>query len=168
MTLIDGSRRGARLVLPLALVGAVIGLVVCGMDISIIALIGFIMLMGLVGKNSILVVDYTNTLRARGQQRTEALLEAGPARLKPILMTTLAASMGMLPTALAMSEGSEWRAPMAVVVIFGLLLSTGVSLLVVPATYCIWDQVGGFFTGLGTRLFVRKNHTTDADDGEGE
>jgi len=156
------------MVLPLALVGAVIGLVVCGMDISIIALVGFIMLMGLVGKNAILVVDYTNTLRARGKQRTEALLEAGPTRLKPILMTTIAASMGMLPTALAMSEGSEWRAPMAIVVIFGLLLSTGVSLLVVPATYCIWDQVGDFFTRLGTRLFAHKEDMTDADAGEGE
>ncbi len=156
------------MVFPLALVGAVVGLVVCGMNVSLIALIGFIMLMGLVGKNSILVVDYTNTLRARGLERTEALLEAGPTRLKPIIMTTMAASTGMLPTALAMSEGSEWRAPMAIVVIFGLILSTGVSLLVVPATYCIWDQVGSFFTSLGTRLFVRKDETTDADDGEGE
>lgn len=143
-------------VLPLALVGGVIGLALAGMSMSIIAMVGFIMLMGLVGKNSILVVDFTNTLRARGLTRTEALLEAGPTRMKPILMTTFAASMGMLPTALALSEGSEWRAPMAVVVIFGLIISTAVSLLVVPASYCIWDQVGSFFYDLGRRLFVRR------------
>ncbi|MCD6361041.1 MAG: efflux RND transporter permease subunit, partial [Armatimonadetes bacterium] len=156
------------MVLPLALVGGVIGLVVFHMSMSIVAMIGFIMLMGIVSKNSILVVDYTNTLRARGMNRFEALMEAGPLRMKPVLMTTFAASLGMLPTALALSEGSEWRAPMAVVLISGLLLATAASLLVVPATYCIWDQVGNVFTRLGIRLFVRRGQTTDADEGEGE
>jgi len=153
------------MVFPLAAVGGILGLFVCGMAMSIISLVGFIMLMGIVGKNSILIVDYTNTLRARGKERFEALIEAGPTRMKPILMTTLAASMGMLPTALAQSEGSEWRAPMAVVVIFGLIISTVMSLLVVPSTYVIWDNVASVFGRMARRLLRRgpAAHEADAD-----
>jgi HAE1 family hydrophobic/amphiphilic exporter-1 len=136
--------------LPMALVGAFVGLYLCHMNISVVAIIGFIMLMGIVGKNAILVVDYTNTLRQRGMSRTEALETAGPHRMQPILMTTTATVMGMLPTAIAMNEGSEWRSPMAIAVIFGLLMATTLSLLVVPASYCIWDSIGNFFTtGVG-------------------
>lgn len=137
------------LTIPMALVGGVFGLWVTGNALSMIAMIGVIQLVGLVGKNAILMVDFTNTLRGRGLSRTEALLQAGPTRMKPILMTTLAAIGGALPTALAVNEGSEWRAPMAVVVIFGLAVSTMLSLLVVPATYCIFDQVGVFFGRMG-------------------
>ncbi len=140
------------LIVPIALVGGGIGLWLAGMSMSLVAMIGMIMLMGLVAKNSILVVDYTNTLRARGMARAEALVEAGATRMQPVFMTTLAASLGMLPTALALAEGSEWRAPMAVVVIFGLILSTPVSLLIVPASYMVWDQVGSFFTRTARRV----------------
>jgi len=114
--------------------------------VSVVAIIGFIMLMGIVGKNAILVVDYTNTLRKRGLSRTEALETAGPHRMQPVLMTTTATVMGMIPTAIALNEGSEWRAPMAVAVIGGLLLATLLSLIIVPASYCIWDSVEHFFT----------------------
>lgn len=134
------------LTLPMALVGAFLGLFLFHMNVSVVAIIGFIMLMGIVGKNAILVVDYTNTLRKRGMTRLEALETAGPHRMQPVLMTTLATIMGMVPTALALNEGSEWRSPMAVAVIFGLALSTVLSLVVVPASYCIWDAVGNFFT----------------------
>jgi len=120
-----------------------------------VAIIGFIMLMGIVGKNAILVVDYTNTLRKRGMSRLEALETAGPHRMQPVLMTTTATVMGMIPTAIAMNEGSEWRSPMAVAVIFGLLLATLLSLVIVPASYCIWDSLGNFFTTRASRLIGR-------------
>jgi HAE1 family hydrophobic/amphiphilic exporter-1 len=102
------------------------------------------------------VVDYTNTLRQRGMSRREALLTAGPHRMKPVLMTSLATIFGMIPTAIAVNEGSEFRAPMAVAVIFGLALATGVSLLLVPATYVIWDNIAEGFTRVGRRLFSGK------------
>ncbi|HEY3396555.1 MAG TPA: efflux RND transporter permease subunit [Armatimonadota bacterium] len=138
--------------LPVAMVGAGLGLLICHMQLTIISMIGIIMLIGIVGKNSILVVDYANTLRKRGLPRTEALITAGPHRMKPVLMTSIATIGGMLPTALAVNEGSEFRAPMAVAVIFGLALATGVSLLLVPATYVIWDNLGELAGRLGHRL----------------
>lgn len=149
--------------LPVAIVGAGIGLLVCNMQLTIISMLGMIMLVGIVGKNSILVVDYTNTLRARGLSRTEALLAAGPHRMKPVLMTSLATIFGMVPTALAVNEGSEFRAPMAVAVIFGLTLATGVSLLLVPATYVIWDNIGQVFMKLGRCIFCREPRQPKGD-----
>jgi hydrophobic/amphiphilic exporter-1 (mainly G- bacteria), HAE1 family len=143
------------LTLPMAMVGALAGLYICHMNISVVAIIGFIMLMGIVGKNAILVVDYTNTLRKRGMSRTDALEAAGPHRMKPVLMTSIATIVGMLPTAIALNEGSEWRAPMAVAVIFGLALSTMLSLIVVPASYCIWDNVEQFMTNEGRWILAR-------------
>jgi len=79
--------------------------------------------------------------------------------MKPILMTVLSTCFGVLPTALAIAEGSEFRQPMAIVLIFGLLFGTTLSLLVIPSAYCIWDQVGNFFTSLGRRIFSRPNAT---------
>jgi len=127
------------LTVPQALGGAMLALAVTGNSLSIFSLIGMIMLFGIVGKNSILVVDYTNTLRARGMSTDEALLEAGPTRMRPIFMTTIAIIMGMLPTALALSEGAEFRAPMAIVVIGGTAIATLLSLLIVPSFYKITD-----------------------------
>ncbi|HEY3266037.1 MAG TPA: efflux RND transporter permease subunit [Armatimonadota bacterium] len=127
--------------LPQALVGGLLGLMVANKTFSIVAMIGIIMLMGLVTKNAILLIDYTNTLRSRGKTRREAILEAGPTRLRPVMMTTLAMVGGMLPTALAISEGSEQRQPMAIVVIGGLILSTMLTLLVIPVTYTLMDDV---------------------------
>src|ERR1041385_6273068 len=99
--------------LPQAMVGALLGLMVAGHALTIISMIGIIMLVGLVTKNAILLVDYTNTLRSRGLSRTDAILEAGPTRLRPILMTTIAMVCGMLPTALGLGRGAEFRAPLA-------------------------------------------------------
>ncbi|MCL5103935.1 MAG: efflux RND transporter permease subunit, partial [Armatimonadetes bacterium] len=127
--------------LPQAMVGALLALLLTGRSMSIVAMIGIIMLMGLVTKNAILLVDYTNTLRSRGKNRHEALLEAGPTRLRPILMTTLAMIGGMTPTALALTEGSETRSPMAIAVIGGLILSTMLTLIVIPVTYTIVDDL---------------------------
>jgi HAE1 family hydrophobic/amphiphilic exporter-1 len=127
--------------LPQAMVGALLALLVTGNIMSIVAMIGIIMLVGLVTKNAILLVDYTNTLRERGRNRHDALLEAGPTRLRPILMTTLAMIGGMTPTALAMNEGSEWRSPMAIAVIGGLVLSTMLTLIVIPVSYTVVDDI---------------------------
>jgi HAE1 family hydrophobic/amphiphilic exporter-1 len=126
--------------LPMALVGALLALAITGETLSIVSMIGFIMLMGLVTKNAILLIDYTNTLRQRGMERNEAILEAGPTRLRPILMTTLAMVFGMLPTALKLGRGSEMRAPMAIAVIGGLIVSTLLTLLVIPTLYAIFDD----------------------------
>ena len=126
--------------LPLSVVGALGGLLVASSALSIFAMIGIIMLMGLVTKNAILLVDYTNTLRRRGLGRDEALLRAGPVRLRPILMTTAAMIFGMLPVAIGMGEGAEIRAPMAICVIGGLATSTLLTLLVVPVVYSLMDR----------------------------
>jgi len=126
--------------LPQALIGALLALLLTGKPLSITAMVGIIMLMGLVTKNAILLVDYTNTLISRGKSRNEALLEAGPTRLRPILMTTLAMVGGMLPTALALSQGSESRSPMAIGVIGGLIMSTLLTLIVIPVVFTLFDD----------------------------
>jgi len=110
--------------LPLSIVGMAGMLFLTGDNINIMSLIGLIMLMGLVTKNAILLIDFTRTLRHRGMDRREAIINAGRIRLRPILMTTLAMIFGMLPLALALGAGSEMRAPMARAVIGGLITST--------------------------------------------
>lgn len=129
------------LALPMSLIGATLGLIVFGSSVSMMSLIGVIMLMGLVTKNGILLVDYANVLRDRGQERTEALINAGATRLRPILMTTFAMIFGMVPVAFAVSEGSEFRAPMGQAVIGGLITSTLLTLFVVPVVYSILDDL---------------------------
>jgi HAE1 family hydrophobic/amphiphilic exporter-1 len=133
--------------LPLAVVGAFGLLALTGNTLNMLSMIGMILLTGLVGKNAILLVDYTNTLRKRGYPRNQALLEAGPTRLRPILMTTSALVLAMSPIALKLGEGSEWRAPMAVTVIGGLLTSTLLTLVLIPSIYTIMDD----FTGVLSR-----------------
>jgi HAE1 family hydrophobic/amphiphilic exporter-1 len=128
--------------LPLSLVGMAGMLFLTRDAISIMSLIGLIMLMGLVTKNAILLVDYAKHLRAEGMERREAVIVAGRTRLRPIMMTTAAMVFGMLPLALALGAGAEMRAPMARAVIGGLLTSTFLTLLVVPVTYTVLDDVG--------------------------
>ncbi len=132
--------------LPMALVGALLAIIVAGKSLSIVTLIGIIMLMGLVGKNAILLVDYTNTLRSRGYERRDAILEASPTRLRPILMTTLAMICGMAPVAFAAARGAEMRQPMAIAVIGGLIVSTLLTLLVIPVLYTVFDGVAARLT----------------------
>ena len=133
--------------LPLAVVGAFGLLALTGNTLNMMSMIGMILLTGLVGKNAILLVDFTNTLRKRGIARNEALLQAGPTRLRPILMTTAALVLAMSPIALKLGEGSEWRAPMAVTVIGGLLTSTLLTLVLIPAIYTIMDDFQGLVAG---------------------
>jgi HAE1 family hydrophobic/amphiphilic exporter-1 len=120
-------------------VGAFGALFISGMTMNIFSMIGIIMLMGLVTKNAILLVDFANHRREAGMETREALIEAGTIRLRPILMTTAAMIFGMLPVALALGEGGEVRAPMAIVVIGGLITSTLLTLVVVPCVYLMFD-----------------------------
>jgi HAE1 family hydrophobic/amphiphilic exporter-1 len=126
--------------LPLALIGVVFALIAWRSTINMFSVIGFVMLMGLVTKNAILLVDFANRARARGVERTQALLQAAETRLRPILMTTLAMVFGMLPLAMSVTEGSEQRAPMAHAVIGGVLASTLLTLVVVPVFYTFIDD----------------------------
>jgi multidrug efflux pump subunit AcrB len=125
--------------LPLSLVGVAVALLLTGDSLNIMSMIGLIMLMGLVTKNAILLVDFTNQARARGVARDEALIKAGSTRLRPIVMTTLAMIFGMLPLAFAIGAGAEMRAPMARAVIGGLITSTLLTLVVVPVVYTYLD-----------------------------
>jgi outer membrane protein TolC len=130
------------LALPLALVGALLMLLATGQHLGMPAMIGIVMLMGLVTKNAILLVDLTNQLRReKGLSVTEAILQAGPVRLRPILMTTMAMVLGMLPSAFGIGEGGEFRAPMSLATIGGLMTSTLLTLVVVPVAYLLLDRL---------------------------
>ena len=126
--------------IPLALIGAVLGLWVTGSTLSVVVFIGLIMLAGIVVNNAIVLVDLINQLRAQGIKKHEAIKEAGRLRLRPILMTTLTTTLGLLPLALGFGEGSEIRAPMAITVIGGLLVSTLLTLVVIPVMYDLMDR----------------------------
>jgi HAE1 family hydrophobic/amphiphilic exporter-1 len=138
--------------LPLALVGAFGLLALTGNTLNLMSMIGMILLTGLVGKNAILMVDYTNHLRRAGMGRKEALLTAGPTRLRPILMTSSALILAMLPLAAKLGDGGEWRAPLAVTVIGGLLTSTFLTLLVIPSVYTLVDDAQMLLAGLPARV----------------
>lgn len=131
--------------MPLSFIGAFGALFITGKTLNIFSIIGLILLMGLVKKNAILLVDYTNVLRARGMSRREAILQAGPVRMRPILMTTFAMIFGMLPIAFAVGEGAETRAPMGIAVIGGLITSLVLTLVVVPAAYDVFDDWQEYF-----------------------
>ena len=126
--------------IPLALVGAVIALFITGTTVNIVAFIGVIMLAGIVVNNAIVLVDLINQLRAQGKERYDAIMEAGAARLRPILMTSLTTALGLLPMALGIGEGSEVRTPMAITVIGGLVVSTLLTLVVIPVVYSLMDR----------------------------
>src|SRR4051812_30171947 len=130
------------LALPLSFIGVALALLLTRGNMNVMSMIGIIMLMGLVTKNGILLVDFTNQERGEGRERASALLDAGRIRLRPIIMTTVAMIFGMLPLALAIGAGAEARAPMARAVIGGLLTSTLLTLFVVPVMYTILDDVG--------------------------
>ncbi len=139
--------------LPLAFVGALVSLLIFGKSVNIWTLMAFIFLLGLVTKNAILLIDYANTLRERdGLSKTDALRRAGPVRLRPILMTSVAMILGMLPAAIGTGSGSESRQPMAIAIIGGLVSSTLLTLLVVPVVYSLLDPLSEFFRRKVLRL----------------
>jgi HAE1 family hydrophobic/amphiphilic exporter-1 len=127
--------------LPLSLIGVMVALLAWRSTLNMFSVIGFIMLMGLVTKNAILLIDFANQQRRAGVERGKALLAAAEIRLRPILMTTLAMVFGMLPLAVSTSEGAEQRAPMAHAVIGGVIASTLLTLLVVPVLYALLDDL---------------------------
>lgn len=127
--------------MPAIVVGVMVGLFVTGLPLSIPAFIGIIMLAGIVVNNSIVLVDYINILRRKGVDRYEAILEAGPSRLRPILMTTLTTILAMVPLAMALGEGAETQQPLAVTIIFGLGISSIFTLLLIPVVYTLLDDL---------------------------
>lgn len=126
---------------PLAIAGGVFGLIVTRRALSVIAFIGFIMLAGIVVNNAIVLVDYINTRRRAGEERNLAILNAGPIRLRPILMTTLTTVLGLIPLAIGLGDGGEIQAPMATVVISGLIISTLLTLIFIPVMYTVLDDL---------------------------
>lgn len=129
------------LALPLSIVGAVLAQFLTRSDFGMISLIGIIFLLGLVNNNAILLVDYVNQLRGQGMNRHEAVVQSGSVRLRPIMMTTVSTILGMLPIALGWGAGAELRAPMAIVIIGGLMSSTLLSLVVIPVAYAVVDEI---------------------------
>jgi multidrug efflux pump subunit AcrB len=127
--------------LPLAIGGVAAGLILTQNALSMPVLIGILMLMGIVTKNAILLVDFAIEMMHRGMERTEAMVEAGKKRARPIIMTSIAMSAGMLPSALGVGEGGTFRAPMAIAVIGGIIVSTVLSLVVVPSFFLIMDDL---------------------------
>ncbi|QDH70104.1 efflux RND transporter permease subunit [Marilutibacter alkalisoli] len=128
--------------IPLAMVGAVLALLLTGNTVSVVVFIGLILLVGLVTKNAIILIDKVNQLREAGLAKREALVEGARSRLRPITMTTLCTLFGFLPLALAFGEGAEVRSPMAITVIGGLVVSTLLTLVVIPVVYDLLDRRG--------------------------
>jgi HAE1 family hydrophobic/amphiphilic exporter-1 len=135
--------------LPMSLIGVVLALIFFRSTLNIFSIIGFIMLMGLVTKNAILLVDFVNQERKAGKPRRDAVLAAGRIRLRPILMTTLAMIFGMIPLALGLGEGGEQRSPMGQAVIGGVITSGLLTLVVVPVIYTYLDDVAAWIQGFG-------------------
>jgi HAE1 family hydrophobic/amphiphilic exporter-1 len=145
--------------LPFSLTGAVLALAYTGNSLNMFSMIGIVLLMGIVKKNSILLVDFTNQRRDEGLSVKDAIVSASPTRLRPILMTTVSTIAGAIPAAMSLdlswaglgaAGGMELRAPMAIAVIGGLTLSTLLTLLVVPAVYAMFEDVKALF-GIGRK-----------------
>jgi HAE1 family hydrophobic/amphiphilic exporter-1 len=126
---------------PVTIIGVTLSLLLSGRPFSVPAFIGVILLAGIVVRNAIVLVDYINVLRRRGMERDEAILKAGPTRLRPILMTALTAILAMFPMALGIGAGAEGQAPLATVVVGGLAFSTVITLVLVPVIYTIMDDI---------------------------
>ncbi|MBG0764225.1 MAG: efflux RND transporter permease subunit [Tissierellales bacterium] len=146
---------------PLALSGGFLGLAITGVDISVVSIIGFIVLVGIVVNNAIVLVDYINKRRDMGESRREAILNAGPIRLRPIFMTALTTILALVPLAVVGGEGSEIQLPMAIVVISGLSLSTILTLIFVPVMYTVIDDIAHFFKKLFGMLDEEDEVATD-------
>jgi HAE1 family hydrophobic/amphiphilic exporter-1 len=144
--------------LPLSLIGVVIALMLTGDTLNIMSLIGVILLMGIVAKNAILLIDFAKWAQAEGRPRREAIIDAGRARLRPILMTTFALIAGMIPVALGVGEGADFRAPLGRAIIGGVITSTLLTLLVIPTIY---DILSGMRDGAG-RLLRRSRSNAPA------
>ncbi|MBQ4617306.1 MAG: efflux RND transporter permease subunit [Clostridia bacterium] len=130
--------------IPLAFTGGFLGLLICGFEVSVISIIGFVMLTGIIVNNGIVLVDYVNQLRADGMSKREALIEAGATRMRPILMTSITTILGLFMSALATGTGSEMMQPIAVVCIGGMIYATIMTLFVVPVMYDLFNRKEAF------------------------
>lgn len=135
------SENVSMVMIPIALSGALFGLPITGMDLSMIVLLALIMLVGTVVNSSIVLIDYINIRRARGQEKDEAIMEACPLRVRPIMMTTLTTVLALIPMAIGSGEGNEMLQPMGVVMISGMVISTVVTLLFTPVYYSVLDSL---------------------------
>lgn len=150
--------------LPLAIGGVAAALILTNAALSMPVLIGILMLMGIVTKNAILLIDFAIEMRTRGFDRVQAVIEAGHKRAQPIVMTSIAMSAGMLPSALGVGEGGSFRAPMATAVIGGIIVSTMLSLVVVPAFYLIMDDLSRLLGWLFKGIIGQKEEEPDVPD----
>jgi len=155
------------LTIPLAFVGTFVAMSLLKLSLSIVVFLGMIMLAGIVVNNAIVLVDYINQLRERGMPRDEAIALAGKVRLRPIMMTTATTVLGLLPMALGLGEGSELRTPMAISVISGLLASTVLTLLVIPAFYALIDRTIARLLGRETAFESRPEKANPSGTGQG-
>jgi hydrophobe/amphiphile efflux-1 (HAE1) family protein len=150
--------------LPLSIGGAIIALLLTDKQLTTPVWIGILMLMGIVTKNAIMLVDFAIESVNRGMDRNAAIIDAGQKRARPIVMTTVAMVAGMLPSALAVGAGGEFRSPMAIAVIGGLLFSTVLSLVFVPAVFTLIDDVARFTWGFGSRFLNTKQQGGPVED----
>ncbi|MBW2312873.1 MAG: efflux RND transporter permease subunit [Deltaproteobacteria bacterium] len=154
------------LALPLAMVGALGGLLLFGQTLNMFSMIGILLLFGLVTKNSILLVDYANQLRSEGMNRLDAIRHAAPARMRPVLMTALSMIFGVLPAAIGLGPGAESRRPMAVATAAGMLSSTVLTLMVVPVFYLLFDDAADWVKRGFSRVFGGGGEEVDATSAE--
>jgi len=153
--------------LPLSIGGAIAALLITGKQLTTPVWIGIMMLMGIVTKNAIMLVEFAIEAIRDGKVREEAMIDAGMKRARPIVMTTIAMIAGMMPSALAFGAGGEFRSPMALAVIGGLLFSTVLSLVFVPAMFMVMDDLGSLFWRFGKRLVVSSADADHDDHGHG-
>lgn len=154
--------------IPLAFLGTFLGLHALQINLSIVVFLGMIMLAGIVVNNAIVMVDYTNTLQRRGIAREDAVVTAGSVRLRPILMTTATTVLGLLPMAMGLGDGAEIRRPMAVAVIFGLVVATGLTLLIIPTIYSLVDRLQSLLLGRSEAVATRNDDEREDRDTLGE
>jgi HAE1 family hydrophobic/amphiphilic exporter-1 len=155
--------------IPLALVGAVLALLITNSPVSVVVFIGLILLVGLVVKNAIILIDKVNQLREEGVPKRDAQVEGARSRLRPIVMTTTCTLFGFLPLALAFGEGAEVRSPMAITVIGGLLVSTLLTLVVIPVVYDLLDRrADEYYRERGLRVRREKAETAAAIEADPE
>jgi multidrug efflux pump subunit AcrB len=156
--------------LPLSIGGAIGALLITGKQLTTPVWIGILMLMGIVTKNAIMLVEFAIESIRAGVRREEAMIDAGMKRARPIVMTTIAMAAGMMPSALAFGAGGEFRSPMALAVIGGLLFSTVLSLVFVPAMFMVMDDLGWLIWRFGKKLVVSSedaDHDGDHHSGHG-